>query len=250
MAKNKPVHNDVSRSYRKTCKPGPGEVAFQVVVEQTDLWIIAEQDLSREIGDFVQKTRARLKTYIELHPEFLTSLSPVDIAPGAPKIAQDMVRAAKVCNVGPMAGVAGAMAQAAAEEFAEKSPNILVENGGDIYIFSSRPRTVGLLPDPKRDMNLGLKLNVSDFPVALCASSGRIGHSLSLGQGDLVVVRAQNAALADCAATALANMLKNKKDVNAVLALTKELAKDGLQGVFTQFDDRLGIWGEMELTAI
>jgi ApbE superfamily uncharacterized protein (UPF0280 family) len=149
-----------------------------------------------------------------------------------------------------MAAVAGSIAQAVAEKFAPQSPDILVENGGDTYLFSDRERTIGLLTDPGQEMSLGLKLVPADFPCSLCASSGRIGHSLSLGQGDLVVVKSQSGALADAAATALANLLGDKEDVNKVLERAKELQDKGVLGVFAQCDDQLGAWGELELVSL
>jgi uncharacterized protein len=250
------THTGAHRAYRASCHPGPGEVSFRVAVDETDLYVTAQEDLSREIADFVRELRGRIKAYILCHPEFQTSLSPLEVPVGAPEIVRAMAEAAGACGVGPMAAVAGAVAQRVAEAFQERSPDILVENGGDIYLCSTKPRTVGLLPDPTQDAMLGVTLAPEDFPLSLCSSSGRIGHSLSLGQGDLAVVLATSGATADAAATALCNMLRSKGDadqmMNRVVGRAREMADRGLGvvGLFAQAHGRLTVWGRVELTVL
>jgi hypothetical protein len=161
-----------------------------------------------------------------------------------------MLEAAQVMQVGPMAAVAGAIAQDVADTFGPQCGDILVENGGDIFIRSSIPRTIGLLPDPNNEMTLGLALKPEDFPCAVCASSASIGHSLSLGRGDLVVTRARSGALADAAATRLCNELRTRQDLRRVLALAEDFSTQGLLGVVAQCQGQIGIRGEMELVGL
>jgi ApbE superfamily uncharacterized protein (UPF0280 family) len=258
MGKDRAIHSSPHRHYRDRYAPRPGEFGFQVVVEQTDLWIVANQDLSDSIQTFVHELRGRLKAYMLLHPEFGPSLTPVAVGEGAPALVQEMAHAGQLCNVGPMAAVAGAIAQATAERFAPLSPDLLVENGGDTYLFSTRERVVGLLPDPQNEAALGVRIPASGFPTSLCASSSTIGHSLSLGHGELLVTRSPNGAFADAAATALLNLLKHKRDLDAMLARARELAvprpgaRPGhyLQGVLAQHRGSLAVWGEMELATL
>jgi hypothetical protein len=188
--------------------------------------------------------------YAELHPAFLTSLVPLPLESNGPRIIAAMLEAAQVMQVGPMAAVAGAIAQDVADTFGPTCGDILVENGGDIFIRSSIPRTIGLLPDPSNEMTLGLALQPADFPCAVCASSASIGHSLSLGRGDLVVTRARSGALADAAATRLCNELQTRKDLRRVLALAEEFSSQGLLGVVAQCQGQIGIRGEMELVGL
>ena len=246
------IHTGAHRAYRASCRPGPGEVSFRVAVEETDLYVTAREDLSREIADLVRDLRGRIKAYILCNPEFQSSLCPLDVPAGAPEIVRAMAQAARACGVGPMAAVAGAVAQRVAEAFQERSPDILVENGGDLYLCSTKPRTVGLLPDPSQDALLGVALKPEDFPLSLCSSSGRIGHSLSLGQGDLAVVLATSGALADAAATALCNMLRDENDLGWVAAKAEEMAGRGLgvKGLIAQAGGRLTVWGRVELTVL
>ncbi|WP_272700785.1 UPF0280 family protein [Desulfovibrio sp. Fe33] len=243
-------HLSTDRGYRRAIRPREGEVRFQVAVEQTDLLVVAEIDLHNEIAAFVSQVRGEIKNWILFHPEFAESLEPVAVPGDAPEIVRAMASAAEVCGVGPMAAVAGAVAQAVGDAFAEHSPNILVENGGDAYLRSTRERVAALLADPGSGASVGLRIEAGAFPVALCASSGTIGHSLSLGSGDLVAVRSRDARLADAAATALCNMLNTGRDLDRVLRRARDLAPLGLDGVFAQYDAKVAVWGDLELVAL
>ena len=244
------AHLGAERGYRRSLGPAAGEVAFQVVVEQTDLHVVARLDLSSAVGSFLHGLRGPLAAYIAARPEFLESLIPVEVPADAPALVRAMAAAGQACGVGPMAAVAGAIAQAVADRFAAESPDILVENGGDCYLHSTRERTVALLADPAGGPSLGLRLTPRDFPCSLCSSSASIGHSLSLGQGELVAVRAQSGALADAAATALCNLLRTRRDLDRVLAAARTLQSAGVDGVFAQLGGAVAAWGKMELVAL
>lgn len=251
-ANARPAYRRTDRHYRRI-HAASGETAFQVVVEQTDLWVMACHDLSAEVGRFVHSLRGSLKAHIALHPAFAESLTPVPAppdAPAPPPLIRAMSEAAKHCNVGPMAAVAGAIAQAVADAFVDHSPDILVENGGDCFMHSSRDRVAALLADPEAGAGLGLALPAQGFPLALCASSAFIGHSLSLGHGELVVVKADTGALADAAATALCNLLRTPADLSRVTDAAASLKRFGLRGVFAQHGGKLAAWGDMELVAL
>ena len=240
------VHTDFFRSYRKRCVPRENEQTFQIMVEETDLRVTCAEDFSLPMLDLVTKLRGQIKAWVQIQPEFRTNLVPVPVPAGAPEIVRRMATGADLAGVGPFAAVAGTVAQMVAENFAERSPDLIVENGGDIYIYSRRERIVGLLPDPRGEP-IGLRVLPEDCPVSLCASSAHIGHSLSLGKGDLAVVRAADGALADACATALCNMLREAKDMDLALRRAKNMRQIGVQGVFLQCAGRIGIWGNMEL---
>ena len=237
------------RFYR-TLSTHTNEISFQVVVEETDLHIVCEKDLREAIFDHVHTLRGQIKGYMHLHPTFLTSLTPLPSDPHAPALVSTMLEAAQTLNVGPMAAVAGAIAQNVADTFSRQNKNILVENGGDIYMHSSRKRTIGLLADPSGDMALGLALTPGDFPCAVCSSSAGIGHSLSLGKGDLVVVRARTGALADAAATRFCNELGSRRDIQKILGMTEDYKTEGMLGVLAQCEGNIGITGAMELVGL
>ena len=244
------TYRSAHRAYRERIVAREGEVCFQVVVEQTDLCVVAERDLSAEISLYVQELRGLIKSYMVLHPEFLKSLVPVPVPAHASQIVRDMAEAAAACGVGPMAAVAGAVAEAVAGRFAATSPNILVENGGDICLRSTRERVVALLAVPESGASLGLRFSPGEFPVSVCSSSGRVGHSLSFGQGDIVAVRAGTGALADAAATALANLVRRGSDFGRMLDRARGLEAAGVQGVFAQCEGKVAVWGRMELVGL
>lgn len=245
-----PIHDDPVRAYRYSHASRPGETAFQVVVAQTDLLVVASHNLAREIGDFVSAQRAALSTYLLLNPDFQRSLVPVPVGPEAPAIAKEMAEAASRFGVGPMAAVAGTFAQAVADRFVVESPEILVENGGDVYLHGSRERIVALLAKPVEGARLALRFDKDSLPAAVCASSAKVGPSLSLGQADMVTVVADRGAVADAAATALANLLVTAEDMEGVLAAAQGMARQGVRGVFVQLGDLVGVVGDLELVAL
>ncbi len=241
------IHTNPYRKYRKALIPKQGEISFQVMVEETDMQVVALTDISQKMLHEVSVLRGIIKNTIAMYPDFATSLTPVEAPAGVPAVIQAMCRAAKQCHVGPMAAVAGAMAQFTAQAVGHLSQELLIENGGDLWLQSSCERTVAVLADPQQKAGVGLLLSPKDFPLSLCASSATIGHSLSFGQGELVVTRSGDACLADAAATALCNMLVTAKDLHIV---TTQAEKMGLDGVFAQCQGHIAAWGNMELTAL
>ena len=242
------VHRSPFRTYRAAQQPDL--VSFQIVIEETDLWVAARRDLSEPMADLVRGLRGQIRAYAAVHPEFLTSLTPLEAEDRAPEIIRRMCRAGSLTGVGPMAAVAGTVAQMTAERFSAQSPDLLVENGGDTYLLSTRDRHIGILNMPGEDMRLCVPVRAEEFPCSFCASSATIGHSLSFGKADLVVTRSRDASLADAAATALANALTGAAAMNATLDLARSWEDIGLEGVFTQCEGKVGVWGKMELAVL
>lgn len=239
-----------ARSYRRASSH-EGETSFQVVSGQTDLWITAAAhraaDLPALALDTVNRLRAQVSSWILIMPEFASSLSPVPIPDHAPEIVRRMGEAGRLMNVGPMAAVAGAIAAMTAEALLERSPEIIVENGGDMVLYSRRERVVGILSRPGQKTMLGVRVKGREGPVSLCASSATMGHSLSLGSGDVTVVRSRDACLADAAATAFGNLLKTDADVQRAADLAASFAPQGIEGFFALCQGTIGVWGDMEL---
>lgn len=244
----RPAHLSPFRTYRASRHHDL--VSFQLVIEETDLWIAAREDLGLPMADHVRFLRGQIKSYAAVHPDFLTSLAPLEAQKGAPEIIRRMCRAGQLTGVGPMAAVAGTMAQMLAEKFRDRSADLLVENGGDTYLCSTRDRHIGILSMPDQAVRLCVPVAAREFPCSFCASSATIGHSLSFGKADLVVVRAEDASLADAAATALANALTGAEAMDMVLAMAQNWESLGLQGVFTQCEGKIGVWGKMQLAVI
>lgn len=243
-----PAHLSPFRTYRASRHDEL--VSFQLVIEETDLWVAAREDLGQPMADHVRFLRGQIKSYAAIHPQFLTSLEPLEAEARAPEIIRRMCRAGQKTGVGPMAAVAGTMAQMLAERFRDASADLIVENGGDTYLFTTKDRHIGILNMPDQAVRLCVPVAASEFPCSFCASSATIGHSLSFGKADLVVVRAGDASLADAAATALANALTGAEAMDAVLAKAQGWEALGLEGVFTQCEGKIGVWGKMQLAVI
>ncbi len=244
----KNTHISWQRNYRSTYAKRAGETSFQLILEESDIQVIAQKNMAKEMLETLRKLRADIKAWQILHPTFQTSLMPLPIPQSAPEVVTRMYKGASKAGVGPFAAVAGTISQMLAENHVHNSPDIIVENGGDIYIFSQKPRTVALLADPKSKACLGLQFDINHFPLALCASSATIGHSLSLGNGELAVVIAKDGSLADAVATALGNRLRNSQSIEIALNFAQNI--DGIEGVFIQCDEAIAAWGNITLTNV
>ena len=221
-------------------------VPFNLTVKETDLYIRASSNLKRKAHRLVLKHRQQLETYIEHHPAFLTSIEPLPTPEDAPHIVKQMMAAAQNTGVGPMASVAGAIAENVGKELLPFSPEIIIENGGDIYLKSLKKRTIGIFAGKSPFTGkIGLKINAQDTPLGICTSSGTVGHSLSLGKADAVVVLAESATLADAAATAIANRVIQPDDITSAIEFGKSI--NGLAGIIIIKDANIGIWGEVKL---
>jgi len=233
------------RTYRHWVK-GDDLVVFNVVVKETDLYLSAASNLRRKAHRLVLKHREGIERYIARRPDFLTSLEPVDVEPEAPKIVRDMADAARLCGVGPMAAVAGAIAEFVGRELLEFSPEIIVENGGDIFVKSLRQRTIGIYAGGSPlTGRLGLQIEPEDTPLGICTSSGTVGHSLSFGRADAAIVLADSATLADAAATAIGNRVSEPADIEKGIEFAQSIGQ--LKGVVIIKGDKLGVWGEVKL---
>lgn len=195
-------------------------------------------------GVLVQE-RKKLEAYILRHPEFKNALSPIDLLPEAPEIAMRMARASAATGLGPMASVAGTLAQIGVEAAKEAGSNeAIVENGGDMYIMSSTPVTIGLYAGTNLvGAQLAFHIFPEELPLAICSSSSKMGHSLSYGDCELATVIAKDAALADSVATLTCNSIFHESDVGQVLEKVGQI--EGIRGIFVVKDGKIGLWGNV-----
>jgi ApbE superfamily uncharacterized protein (UPF0280 family) len=236
------------RTYRHWIK-GRDLISFNVLVKETDLYIRASTNLKRKALKLVIKYRDILERYIRQYPTFLTSLQPLPVDNNAPRIVTAMLDAASRAEVGPMASVAGAIAEFVGTELLAFSPEVIVENGGDIYMKSLGKRLVGIYAGPSPlTGKIGLEINGTDTPIGICTSSGTVGHSLSYGKADAVIVLSKSAILADAAATAVGNSIKQSADIPSGLELAKSI--EGVLGVIIIKGDNTGLWGKVKICPI
>ena len=233
------------RTYRHWIK-GKDLISFNIAVKETDLYIRASTNLKRKAYKLVLKYRDVLERYIERHPAFLTSLKPLPVNDDAPRIVRLMSEATNRVGVGPMASVAGAIAEFVGNELLPFSPEVIVENGGDIFLKSLSKRIVGIYAgESPLTGKIGLEINSEDTPLGICTSSGTVGHSLSYGKADAVVVLSKSATLADAAATAIGNLIAQPSDIPNGIEFAKGV--EGLKGVIIIKGDKAGLWGEVKI---
>lgn len=236
------------RTYRRAVRAA-GLVTFEVALRETDLQISAVRDLRDEAAVLVRAVRDDLEHYIVLHPRFAESYVPVDVEPGAPAVVLAMARAAQTTGVGPMAAVAGAVAEHVARGLAPLSDEVVVENGGDLYLMGSAARTVALWAgDSPLSGTVGIEIAGGALPLGVCTSSGRIGPSVSFGRAHTMTVLAADGALADAAATALGNRVREAADIDAALAAAREIP--GVTGVVVVLGEHIGAWGDVRLVPL
>lgn len=235
------------RTYRRTAQPA-GLVCFDVTIKETDLRVCTAKDLTDLAEDLVVRARWDIEKFIRAHPYFRETLTPIDVPQSAPEIVRRMAEAGRIARVGPMAAVAGAIAEYVARGLAKVSPEVVVENGGDIYLMGTEDRTVALWAGDSGIKGLGITVRGRLQPVAVCTSSGVVGHSESFGAADAVTVLARNGALADAVATAAGNLVHDPGDIERALAFA--LGIDGVRGAVAIVGDRMGAMGDVRLARV
>ena len=222
---------------------------MEVTVQETDLSVYAHAIGAEYIKEAVIEQRGYIEGYMQRYPDFGRSLIPWPDDPSAPSIVQDMIRAGQSADVGPMAAVAGAVAERVGRTLRRQTGEVIVENGGDIFLDVDSEIVIGILAGRSPlSSRLGLRIDPAATPLGVCTSSGTVGHSKSYGNADAVCVVSPSCALADAAATAIANHVKTPDDINA--AVLKAQTISDVLGVIVIIDDKMGMWGQIELTAM
>lgn len=236
---------DEIRTYRNWVE-GQDLTSFTVKIEESDLFIRAEKLLDSQAQECLRRQRGLIQAFIQKNPEFATSLKPYTIGPKAPEIIRKMAEATACCGVGPMAAVAGAIAEYVGEELLKYSSEVIVENGGDIFMRTKRMRKVGIFAGKSAYTGrLALEIVPAQQPWGICTSSATVGPSLSLGKTDAAVVICHSAILADAWATRLGNMVTSLDEVEKALGLIKDVPE--VKGAVIIIDDKIGVWGEIRL---
>jgi hypothetical protein len=220
--------------------------AFQVTVKETDLQIQARQELAGLAREIVIAQRGYLEAYIRRCPEFAKTLAPWSVEGVAPEIVAAMAEAGRLAGVGPMAAVAGAIAERVGTGLLEVSDEVVVENGGDVFLKTSEAAHAAIFAGSSPlSLKIGLRIDCGGRPAAVCTSSGTVGHSLSFGKADAVCIVSRSCALADAAATAVGNRVRTRKDIEAAIEFGRTIA--GVEGVVVVVGDNIGAWGDIEL---
>jgi ApbE superfamily uncharacterized protein (UPF0280 family) len=233
------------RGYRERVK-SPDLVKFRLTLKETDLLISAEKDLTREALAIVWRYRNQIEKYIAQDPLFKESLVPMGVDALAPPIVKEMAAAGREAGVGPMAAVAGAIAEFVGRDLLGMSSQIIVENGGDIFLSTKIKRKISIFTEKKSlPAYVDFWIDPEKTPLGICTSSGTEGPSLSLGRADAVMVISSSAAIADAMATAAGNRVHCRRDIQKVLDFLRATRQVMAGAVFVEGE--MGFWGDLEL---
>lgn len=212
---------------------------------------IDQKALETAARDSLARLRSRLEGAIAGNPAIKTALEPLENFPeeaSAPLGA--MLIASRASGTGPMAAVAGAIAEALGRELMARFPigELVVENGGDIWFKADSPLRVRL-DAGLSSLSGKLALVLPPGSWGCACSSARVGPSLSFGNADAAVVVHRDAAIADALATALGNRIKRDEDLETAVndLWQSQLREEGLSGVLAIKGPRLAAAGNIRL---
>jgi uncharacterized protein len=219
--------------------------SYNVKIAESDLLIGSDTNLTDEALKSLARHRHSLETYIKSHTDFLTSLLPISEDDLAPPIVRDMLSKAKICGVGPMAGVAGAISEYVGNDLLNLTKNIIIENGGDIFIKTENKLIASVYAgESALSYNVNFIVKPQETPLGISTSSATVGPSLSFGKADAVCVISKSATLADAAASAIGNKVKSKNDMKH--ALDYGIKINGVIGIIIIIGNDMGAIGEVQ----
>ncbi len=251
--KKKQPESYTDRSYRKLANVSD-LTSTTVRIGETDLHILADRDVTTAATDLILQYRSQLENYILKKPGFSASLDPLEVDMLAPSMVRNMMRAGVRAGVGPMAAVAGALAEyVGLALLGSGCREVMVENGGDVFLHRTKDCSVAIFAgESPLSYKVGISLLAKNMPVGVCSSSGTVGHSLSFGDADSVTVIADSTLVADAVATRLGNEVGHGGGGKAGMrnALNKAGEIEGIRGVVVICDELMGAYGDVELVKI
>jgi ApbE superfamily uncharacterized protein (UPF0280 family) len=215
-------------------------------LKESNCTIISDREdtIKKAIGS-IEHHRNQLEKYVQENPEFLYSLQPVPVKSG-PKVARLMAEASLKADVGPMASVAGVLADLAIEAMVSAGSKVaVVENGGEVSATSNQPVDIALAAgNAPLSKEIGFRLK--EFPVGVATSSGLYSHALSFGEAEAVTVFAVDAGVADAVATAVANLILGD-DIRGIIreGIDRALCIEGVKGAFILYRGTVGKGGQV-----
>jgi ApbE superfamily uncharacterized protein (UPF0280 family) len=221
-------------------------LSYNVIISESDLFISSDTNLTEQALKSLSNHRHSLETYIKSHQDFQASLLPLPEDELAPPIVRSMLTASRICGVGPMAGVAGAISEFVGNDLLNYTENIIIENGGDIFLKAKNNLTVSVFAG---ESPLSYKVNFivkpDKMPLGICTSSATVGPSMSFGIADAVCVISHSPTLADSAASAIGNNVKTKQDIKKALDYGMKIP--GINGIIIICGNEMGAIGQVEL---
>jgi len=235
-----------ARTYRRWAKDN-SLISFEVIERETDLLISAEKNLEGRSRESLLKYRGHIEEYVSRFEDFRSSLTPITIAEDAYLIIKSMGESSGMAGVGPMASVAGAISEFVGRDLLAYSGEVIVENGGDIFLRALKKKVMGVYAGEDSPFTGKLALEIPPAPdgLGICTSSGTVSHSLSFGRADASLIIADSAPLADAVATAAGNTVKSPSDVEECINFARSIK--GVRGALILIGDKMGSWGEIKL---
>ena len=249
------VNNFEARKYREHMGIERFE-SFVITQKDSDLWIgIDKESFQPKIKKYAEKKliklRSELEKYLDVHTEFQKSFTSVKALHSAPIIAKAMSSASMKAQTGPMAAVAGAFSQFIGRAIQKKFDvqEIVVENGGDIYISTKKDLFISVFAGSSSlSEKVGINISGATEKLGICTSAGTVGPSFSFGKADAVMVVCEDTLVADAYATAIANEVRTADDIEAALRYVD--SEPLIQTVLVICEEKIGIKGKHELQIV
>ena len=220
--------------------------SFQVEIKESNLFVLASRKLPKQTEEALVWCRKDIEQYIYRNPIFRTTFKPFPLEEGMPPIVRTMAEAGREAGVGPMAAVAGAIAEFVGKELLNYCDQVIVENGGDIFMKVKRRRIVGIYAgDSPLSKRIALQIEPQDTPLGICCSAGTFGHSQSLGTADAVIILSPFTALADAVATAVGNLVKDEAGIQKGLEFVRKIPF--IRGGVIVKEKKMGAWGRLRI---
>lgn len=233
------------RSLIQNCKL----VHYEIKLNESNLLIYSNERFYQKAKSYLKEARRVVEHYIKSNLNFAESFKPLKLDRRAPFLIKSMLKAAQIANVGPMASVAGAIAEFVGKKLLIYTPEVIIENGGDIFLKTSKERTIAIFAGKSQlSKKIAIVLPKSTKPYGICTSSGTVGHSFSHGKADAVVIVSRNCAYSDAWATRVANMIKNESDTQKAISFIKK--ERHIQAGLIIMGKKLAVTGNITLKII
>lgn len=217
-------------------------VTTKLEIQETALTIVSERRFVASAVEAAKSARLDIERQIRKDRFFLTTLEPYEQKLCASEVTRRMCEATGLAGVGPMASVAGAIAQVTLEAMvAQGCRQAWVDNGGDIALTLESPATVEVFARPGSEKAFAFELERTDGIMGICSSSGRLGHSISFGDSDIALAIADDAITADAFATALGNRVTDKASLTSCFEVLRDSSR--VKGGLAMIDDAVALYG-------
>lgn len=150
------------RTYRELVNTNINKTTL--IIDESDLDIYYDKDLNNAENE-LKSIRTILKNHIKNEPNFFKSLIPLKTNESDHPIIKKMKKASNIANVGPMASVAGAISETVGKYLSKYNEEVIIENGGDIYINAKEDKNI-LINASKSPLSnkLYIKIKKRTFP--------------------------------------------------------------------------------------